>query len=231
MSEEHLFAPAALLDDGWARDVRVTIVGGQISAVARGVNPQPGDTHLRDRVLLPAPVNLHSHAFQRAMAGRNQTRGESADSFWSWRVLMYQFLERLDPDAVEAIAALTQIEMCEAGFAAVAEFHYLHHAPGGVAYTNAAEMSARVIAASIETGIGMTLLPVAYVAGGADGRAVSGGQLRFACDLERYQQLWSGAADTLKLGAPDAAIGIAPHSLRAVPREHLRALLALHTSA
>lgn len=228
MSTEHLFAPVALLEDGWAKDVRITIVDGLITMVARGVSAQAGDAHLRNRVLLPAPVNLHSHAFQRAMAGRNQRRGESTDSFWSWRALMYEFLERLNPDALEAIAALTQIEMCEAGFAAVAEFHYLHHAPGGIGYTNPAEMSLRIVEASIDTGIGMTLLPVAYVAGGADGRGVSGGQLRFACNLERYQQLWCGAADALKHAGTDAVIGIAPHSLRALPREYLAELLSLH---
>ena len=228
MSTEHLFAPAALLVDGWAKDVRITIVDGAISAVTCGEPAETDDTYLRDRVLLPAPTNLHSHAFQRAMAGRNQTRGESTDSFWSWRTLMYQFLERLDPDSLEAIAALTQIEMCEAGFAAVAEFHYLHHAPGGIAYANPAEMGERVVSASIETGIGMTLLPVAYAVGGADGRDVSGGQLRFACHLDRYQQLWSGAASALKRAGADAVLGIAPHSLRAVPRDHLAALLDLH---
>lgn len=230
MTTQYLFAPSALLDSGWADDVRITIDEGAITAVECGAAPEPADTRLHGRVLLPAPTNLHSHAFQRAMAGRNQTRGESTDSFWSWRTKMYDFLERLDPDALEAVAALAQMEMCEAGYAAVAEFHYVHHAPGGLPYANPAEMSERVIAASVLTGIGMTLLPVVYAAGGADGRAVAGPQQRFGCDFEQYQQLWAGAADAVRLAGINASIGIAPHSLRAVPPALLAELLEHHTT-
>ena len=118
--------------------------------------------------------------------------------------------------------------MCEAGYAAVAEFHYLHHAPGGQAYANPAELSGRVMEAAQETGIGLTLLPVMYAAGGADGRAPAGGQLRFACDIERYERLWESAARAVGEGPADRRIGIAPHSLRAVPREVLAELLDAH---
>jgi len=224
-----LHAPRALLRAGWARDVRVAIdAGGRITRVAPGVVPAPGDRRLDGRVLLPAPSNLHSHGFQRALAGRTQRRGTGEDSFWSWRSLMYRFLESLGPEPIEAITAQAQVEMCEAGFAAVAEFHYLHHAPGGRAYDDPGETSARVMAAARETGIGLTLLPVLYSAAGADGRAPQGGQLRFACDPDRYQRLWQSAAATLAGGPADWALGIAPHSLRAVPRDHLAAVLAAH---
>ena len=230
MSRFSLHAPRALLGDGWTRDVRVSIdAHGRIRDVERGAQPHSGDRCLvAGRVLLPAPANLHSHAFQRALAGRAQRRGLGADTFWSWRRLMYRFLERLTPEMIGAIAAQVQIEMCEAGYAAVAEFHYLHHAPGGRAYANPAETSERIMEAARATGIGLTLLPVMYASGGADGRAPAGGQLRFACDVERYDRLWQSAARSLARGPPDWGIGIAPHSLRAVPRDALAEVLCAH---
>ena len=120
-----LFAERALLADGWARDVRVTLrADGRISGIEAGVEAGAGDERLAGRILLPAPANLHSHAFQRAMAGMTEARGPDAagdakDSFWTWRKLMYQFLETLSPEDVEAIAAFVQVEMAEAGYAAV----------------------------------------------------------------------------------------------------------------
>ena len=229
MKPTSLHAPLALLRDGWARDVRVTIgADGKILDVEHGSGPQTGDRSLAGRVLLPAPANLHSHAFQRVLAGRAQRRGPGDDTFWSWRQLMYRFLERLTPEMVGAIAAQAQVEMCEAGYAAVAEFHYLHHAPGGQPYANPAELSERVLEAAQATGIGLTLLPVMYAAGGADGRAPAGGQVRFACDIERYERLWASAAQAVREGHADWRCGIAPHSLRAVPREVLAELIDAH---
>jgi formimidoylglutamate deiminase len=173
-------------------------------------------------LLLPALTNLHSHAFQRAMAGMTEARGpDPEDSFWTWRRLMYRFLDRLDPDQVEAIAALVYVEMLEAGYASVGEFHYLHHAPGGAPYDNLAEMSARIAAAASETGIGLTHLPVLYTQGGSDGRALEGGQLRFGNDLDRFARLLEGAEKVVAQTGPDAVTGIAPHSLRAVGVEDL----------
>ncbi len=227
-----LFAPCALLPDGWAQNVRVSLAdNGTISAVDTDVAPRIGDIELRDRVLLPAPSNLHSHSFQRAMVGRTQLRGPGKDSFWSWRQLMYRFLDALTPDMVEAITAQAYVEMCEAGYAAVAEFHYLHHAAGGVAYDNPAETSVAAMAAARTAGIGLTHLPVVYAAAGADGRAPEGGQLRFACDLGRYEALWAAANRALVAhGRADWGIGIAPHSLRAVPPALLRDVLSAHAS-
>ena len=137
-----LFAPAALLPDGWARDVRVTLDDGRIAAVEPGAPPGRGDLRLDGRALLPAMPNLHSHAFQRAMAGMTERRGPGDDSFWTWRELMYRFLDVLTPEDVEAIAALVHVEMLEAGYASVAEFHYLHHQPGGAPYADPAELVA-----------------------------------------------------------------------------------------
>ena len=182
-----LSAKTALLPDGWARDVAVEIVGGRIARIAAGL---PDDRAMG--CLLPAPVNLHCHAFQRAMAGMTERRGAGQDSFWTWRDLMYRFLDRLTPEDVEAIAAFVQMEMAEAGYAAVAEFHYLHHGPGGVPYADRAEMSARIAAAAAETGLGLTLLPVLYAQGGCDGRALTAGQLRFGNDLDGFARAVGG---------------------------------------
>jgi formimidoylglutamate deiminase len=217
-----LFAPVALLPEGWTRDVRVTLEGGRIAAVAPGA-AEPGDTRVPG-ALLPAMPNLHSHAFQRAMAGMTERRGADEDSFWTWRALMYRFLEALTPEDVEAIAALVYVEMLEAGYASVGEFHYLHHQPGGGSYDDPAEMARRIAAAAEATGIGLMLLPVLYTYGGAGGRALEGGQLRFGNDLEGFLQLFEAA----RSGLPrDGAIGAAPHSLRATRPEQLGELAAV----
>ncbi|MDR0808655.1 MAG: formimidoylglutamate deiminase [Gemmobacter sp.] len=208
---ETIWAEAALLPQGWAEAVRVEIKAGRIASVEAGAAPEGR----RVGCLLPAGQNLHSHAFQRAMAGMTEARGPGRDSFWTWRRLMYRFLDHLTPEDVAAIAALVQMEMLEAGFASVCEFHYLHHQPGGTPYARLAEMAERIVAAAVETGIGLTLLPVAYERGGCDGRALNDGQLRFGNDPERFLRLREEAAGALA-ALPDGVIGAAPHSLRAV---------------
>ncbi len=220
-----LFAETALLPDGWARDVQVETSGGRIVAVTVGA--EPGGQ--KRGCLLPAPVNLHSHAFQRAMAGMTERRGPTPDSFWTWRTLMYKFLDHLSPDDVQAIAAFQQMEMLEAGYAGVAEFHYLHHQPGGAAYSDLAEMSGRIVVAAGETGIGLTLLPVLYEQGGCDGRALTSGQLRFGNDMARFTKLWQGAV--AHATGSDMVVGVAPHSLRAVSVQGLRDVVALAPNA
>ncbi|MFC3087262.1 formimidoylglutamate deiminase [Tabrizicola soli] len=220
-----LWAEQALLADGWAQGVRLRIDGGgRIAEVAAGVEPE-GERHA---ILLPSPANLHSHAFQRAMAGLTERRGpDPRDSFWTWRQLMYRFLDRLDPEDVEAIAAFVQMEMLEAGYACNVEFHYLHHRPGGVPYDDLAEMSARIAAAAQTTGIGLTLLPVLYQHGGCDGRALGPGQIRFGNDPERFARLMDGARAALAPLPSDTLLGVAPHSLRAVSPEALREVVGL----
>lgn len=209
-----LHAETALLPQGWAKDVRIRIEHGRIAEVTAGV---PGRGH---GAILPAPVNLHSHTFQRAMAGMTEGRTAGQDSFWTWRALMYRFLERLSPEDVQAIAAQAMVEMAESGFAAVCEFHYLHHPVGGGTYADPAEMSGRVAAAAAETGLGLTHLPVIYEQGGVDGRALAGGQLRFGSGPEVFARVLDGAGRALA-GLPDAVLGVAPHSLRAVSRATL----------
>ncbi|MFN3578204.1 MAG: formimidoylglutamate deiminase [Tabrizicola sp.] len=213
-----LHAASALLPDGWARDVRIRVAGGRIAEVTAGVPGAGSGPGLG--VLLPAPVNLHSHSFQRAMAGLTEGRTAGQDSFWTWRALMYRFLERLTPEDVQAIAAEAMVEMAEAGFSAVCEFHYLHHPAGGGTHADPAEMSARIVEAARETGLGLTHLPVIYEQGGVDGRALAGGQLRFGSTPEVFAAVLEGAGRALS-DLPDAVLGVAPHSLRAVRRETL----------
>ncbi len=217
-----IHADQALTPDGWVQDVQITIDAGRIS----GIGAQTDAPHHRLGLALAAPTNLHSHAFQRAMAGLTETRGpDPRDTFWTWRRLMYRFLDQLTPDQIEAIAALVFMEMQEAGYAAVCEFHYLHHAAGGQAYADLAELSLRVIAAAQETGIGLTLLPVLYEQGGCDGRPLQGGQLRFANTPDRFCDLHAKAGQALTL--PDTRLGTAPHSLRAVSRAGLAQAVGL----
>ena len=214
-----LWAEQALMADGWRNGVRVEIGddGGIESAV-----PDSTPEGTRVGILLPAPTNLHSHAFQRAVAGMTERRGpDPRDTFWTWRKLMYRFLDQLTPDDIEAVTALVQMEMLEAGYAAVAEFHYIHHQPGGTPYADLAELSCRVAAAAVETGIGLTLLPVLYRYGGCDRRPLGPGQVRFGCTQDQFAKLLDGARAALAGLPADARIGVAPHSLRAVQPEDL----------
>lgn len=216
-----IHAETALLPSGWVENVEVTIAGdGRIASVSGARAGRHADH--RTGLLLPAPANVHSHAFQRAMAGLAERRGKAGeDSFWTWRALMFRFLERLTPEDIEALAAQVQMEMLEAGFAAVGEFHYLHHQPDGTPYSDLAETGARICAAARETGIGLTLLPVLYQRGGADGRPLGSGQRRFGNMLERFLTLHDATARHLAALPDDCRLGAAPHSLRAVAPEAL----------
>ncbi|MBZ0130951.1 MAG: formimidoylglutamate deiminase [Rhodobacteraceae bacterium] len=219
------WAEQALTAEGWQKAVRIAIGGdGRIAEITPDAPPEGQ----RLSLLLPAPGNLHSHAFQRAMAGLTEARGpDPSDSFWTWRHLMYRFLDLLTPDDVEAITAFAQMEMLETGFASVGEFHYLHHQPGGAPYDAIGEMADRVLAARATSGIGLTLLPVLYHRGGCDDRPLAGGQLRFGNDLDAYAKLLDHARAGIKAGPADGRTGVAPHSLRAVSRESLDHLPAL----
>jgi formimidoylglutamate deiminase len=218
---QEIWAETALLPTGWASDVRVTVAtDGRIASLEIGT--VPGDA-ARAGLLLPAPVNVHSHAFQRAMAGLTERRGpDPRDSFWTWRQLMFRFLDRLMPEHVQAIAAFVQMEMLEAGYATNAEFHYLHHQPGGAPYDDLSEMSGRIAAAAAQTGIGLCLLPVHYQYGGCDGRSLGPGQIRFGNTRDRFDRLHAGAVASLASLPVDASHGVAPHSLRALGMDDLK---------
>ncbi|MBT8472235.1 MAG: formimidoylglutamate deiminase [Marinicaulis sp.] len=224
-----LKAKNALLETGWAKNVEIEIGGeGRIAAITTNATPAAASS----QNLLPSPANLHSHAFQRAMAGLTEARGPTGqDSFWTWRKLMYQFLDQLGPDDIQSITAFAQMEMLEAGYASVVEFHYLHHGAGGAPYDDKAELAKRVIAASSETGIGLTLAPVLYERGGCDNRALDGGQKRFAHDLETFGELITATRANLPVLGDDALVGVAAHSLRAVRPESLGGLIEIADGA
>ena len=214
----------ALLPGGWSRDVRLSIDDGRIAAIETGVAAMEGDE--RHAIGISGLPNLHSHAFQRGMAGLTEIRGASSDSFWTWRELMYRFVARMTPDDVEAIAAQAYVEMLEAGFTRVGEFHYVHHDPSGVPYGNIAELAGRVAAAAHISGIGLTLLPVFYAHAGFGGRAPDEGQRRFLNSVDRFAQLIEASRRAVA-GCDSAVVGLAPHSLRAIRPDELAAILPL----
>jgi formimidoylglutamate deiminase len=170
----------------------------------------------------PGIANLHSHAFQRAMAGMAERQGDPADSFWTWREAMYRIAARFDPDSLHAVASQLYAEMLEAGYTRVCEFHYLHHAPDGKPYADPAAMSDALVRAARDTGIRLTLLPVLYMTGGFDGRPLSARQRRFGFDVDGYLRL----LESLRARENDMLrVGCALHSLRAVPEKAMRAVL------
>ncbi len=195
-----------------AGQVRLAIEQGRIAAV------EPAESAIAGLpihgVTLPGIPNLHSHAFQRAMAGLAERAGPAGDSFWSWREAMYRFLHLLTPDDVEAIAAQLYVECLRQGFTSVAEFHYLHNAPDGTPYDNPAEMAERIAAAAATAGIGLTLLPVLYTQGGFGDTPATPGQRRFVLSPDTLH-------DICVRMAPHARVGVAPHSLRAVTPDGL----------
>jgi formimidoylglutamate deiminase len=219
-----LFFDEALLTQGWAREVRIAVEAGRIMSIASGSAAEPGDE--RHGIGLPGIANLHSHAFQRGMAGLAEIRGTFADSFWTWRELMYRFVGRMTADDIEAVAAQAYVEMLEAGFTRVGEFHYIHHDLTGEPYGNPGELAERIAAASQATGIGLTLLPVFYAHAGFGGRAPASGQRRFINDLDRFSQLMEASRRAVA-GLEGALVGLAPHSLRAVTPDELDAVVAL----
>lgn len=213
-----LWFESALLPQGWAQRVRVTAKAGWIENVEPGVDPAASDERLA--VGIPGVPNLHSHAFQRSIAGLTERRGPEGDSFWSWRELMYQFVERIGPDELEAIATLAYAEMLESGFTQVGEFHYLHHDRRGVPFADPAELGTRLAAAASDTGIGLTLLPVFYAHGGFGGTEPSQRQRRFINELDGFARILESSRRAVA-ALPGGRVGIAPHSLRAVTPEEL----------
>ncbi|WP_114393428.1 formimidoylglutamate deiminase [Oleisolibacter albus] len=226
------FAPAARLPQGWVRNVRLEVDGtGTLTAVTPDTVPDrlTGDGVERlSGPIVPGMANLHSHAFQRAMAGLAEQAGPAGDSFWSWRRTMYGFVERLTPEDVQAIAAQLYVEMLKAGYTAVAEFHYLHQAPDGRPYADPAALSRAVIAGARAAGIGLTHLPVLYMVGGLDGRPLAQGQRRFAGTPAGLLDLLARLAPET---GPDLRLGLALHSIRAVPARALREAVAGWTDA
>ena len=219
-----LWFQSALTTQGWADSVRITVAGGVISQLQTGVAPATDDE--RHAIAIPGLSNVHSHAFQRGMAGLAETRGPADDDFWTWREVMYRFLDRLTPEDIEAIAAQAYVEMLERGFTRVGEFHYLHHDSSGSPYANIAELAERIVAAASETGIGLTLLPVFYAHANFGGAPPVPGQRRFLNDVDRFGRLVDASRKAIG-HLDDTGLGIATHSLRAVTPNELSRVVSL----
>lgn len=202
-----------LLAGGWTRDVTVTVENGVIIAIDSGAGDATA-TPIRGYGL-PGLTSLHSHGFQRGMAGLAETRSQGDESFWTWREVMYRFLDKLTPEDVATITAQAYLEMLESGFTSVAEFHYLHHDPEGQAYADLAEMAGAIAQAATLTGIGLTLLPTLYRFGNFGAAAAGPGQHRFLNTPDRFARLVEASGQKLA-GLEDARLGVALHSLRAV---------------
>ncbi len=223
-----LWCEQAWLVDGWRNNVRLTFENRRISSVETDVEADAGDE--RHAILLPGLPNLHSHAFQRGMAGLAERAGRGDDSFWTWREVMYRFVDRLDPEGVRGIAALAYAEMLESGFTRVGEFHYFHHDVDGRPYGDLAATAEAIAAAAGETGIGLTLLPVFYAHSGFGGAAPTRGQRRFVNDVDRFAKLLEGSRAAVT-GLDDAVVGVAPHSLRAATADELASVAAMAAGA
>ena len=223
-ASQTLYFEQALLPSGWRQDVRLTIKSGVIAAIETDVHLKTGDAC--HAIGLPGVANLHSHAFQRAMSGLAEQRGPGDDTFWSWRETMFRFALSMNPEQVEAVAAQAYVEMLEAGYTSVGEFHYLHHAPDGRPYANTGEMAERIAAAAQATHIGLTLLPVFYAHSGFGGAEPTEAQRRFICNLDLYARLVEQTS-AIARAIDGGAIGIAPHSLRAATQDELAAICGL----
>jgi len=209
---DRLFCDRALLAGGWASAVLLRFdARGLIAAIEPGVDRPPAGVERAAGPVIPGMPNLHSHAFQRAMAGLTERAGPAEDSFWTWREVMYGFVRHIDPDSLQAVAAMAYAEMLERGYTSVAEFHYLHHDPDGRPYADPAEMSMRILAAADTTGIGLTHLPVLYAQGGFGGQPAGDGQRRFLNDPDRLLAI----VEACRAAPGGHRVGLALHSLRA----------------
>ncbi|OLF56627.1 formimidoylglutamate deiminase [Pseudomonas chlororaphis] len=217
------FAERALLPNGWANNVRLEVGADgllthiQADASAEGAERLQGP-------LLPGMPNLHSHAFQRAMAGLAEVAGNPNDSFWTWRDLMYRLVGKISPEQLGVIARQLYIEMLKAGYTSVAEFHYVHHDTSGQPYADPAELALRISQAASAAGIGLTLLPVLYSHSGFGGQAPNDGQRRFINSTENYLKLQS-RLQPLLAGQPAQQLGLCFHSLRAVTPQQISEVL------
>jgi formiminoglutamate deiminase len=219
-----LWFDTVLLPEGWARHARIEIADGRIARIETGVDPSPADE--RHAFAIPGLANVHSHAFQRGMAGLAERHGPSGDNFWTWREVMYRFLDRLAPEDVRVIASLAYMEMLERGFTRVGEFHYLHHDRSGEHFADIAEMARAIATAAGETGIALTLLPVFYAHGNFGGAPPVAGQRRFLSDVDSFAKLFESCKRVIS-NIPDAILGVAPHSLRAATPAELMEIASL----
>jgi len=220
-----LYFRAALLAQGWAKNVAIEIDGGGlISSVNSNMDCAPDGAEFIEGTVLPGIQNCHSHAFQRTITGLTEQRLNPEDSFWSWRDSMYKLLGKIGPEELQAVAEQLYLDMLKQGYTGVAEFHYLHHNQNGEQYDDPAEMSHRVIAAAHTVGIQITHLPVFYCFSDFGGKPPESAQRRFIHSLDNFQQLLENLHGKYKSDA-NVQLGIAPHSLRAVDKAMLEGLI------
>lgn len=210
-------ADRALLPSGWASNVRIDVDANGLIERIEADSHGNGAVRLAGAVV-PGMPNVHSHAFQRALAGKLERRATARDNFWTWREGMYDLASRVDPDDVESIAEYLYVQMLEAGYTSVGEFHYLHNDPGGAPYATRTEMSDRLVRAAESAGIDLTLLLVLYRHGGFGGEAVMPSQRRFVTSVDELVAMFESMRKRTHAG-------VAPHSLRAVRQHELRELL------
>lgn len=218
-----LFAPSALLPDGWADNVLIEIdKDGWIVGVDafKSVQADDGNVEVLTGPLIPGMPNIHSHSFQRAMAGLTERAAAKKDTFWNWRETMYRFQSELEPDDIGALAAQVFVEMLKGGYTSVGEFHYIHHDRDGKPYEDKAELSRCIIKAALETGIAITHMPALYAYGGFNAQPSSEGQKRFINSVRGVIDIVSSLHEEYRT-APQVTIGFAPHSLRAVSPDML----------
>ena len=217
-----LYAQSALIGSQWQTNITLSISAeGVIQAIDKG---QDADAVALNGPIVPGMVNCHSHAFQRAFAGYSEYRGESEDSFWSWRDIMYRFVAKMSPQDAFDVARFVYLQMLKAGYTAVGEFHYLHHQTDGRSYNDPLEMSHQVIHAANSCGIAYTHLPVLYTYAGFGKKSPSKGQARFIHSTDNYLSLVSEINKQYSEKA-NFKLGIAPHSLRAVDESQLKEIV------
>jgi len=221
---KRLFAKTALLKNGWADDVLIEIddVGTIIAIESNGTSK---GADVISSPLIPGMANLHSHAFQRVMAGMAERLTNPADSFWTWRDIMYKLVANLTPDQMEAIALRLYVECLKQGYTGLCEFHYVHHQTDGRPYDNIAETSLAVINAAKRAGIALTHLPVLYSYSGFGSQPLGDGQKRFGNDVDGILKIIEACKSHIPYH-PDLSVGLALHSLRAVDKSAMTAAVA-----
>lgn len=218
-----IYCKRLLQGDQWRSDVILDLAAdGVITGIVQG-SPQSADTTING-IVVPGMPNAHSHSFQRLIAGLTGPRGSHADSFWSWRKTMYRTANLISPEQLGVVAQWVFVEMLKAGYTSCAEFHYVHHQPGGTVYTNLAEMSVSLIRAASVSGIAMTLLPVLYCSSGFGKGRVDDEQIRFSNTADQYLRLLDECKSATS-GQRLITLAIAPHSLRAVPASVLHEVM------
>jgi len=221
-STHTLFAQQALLPEGWVANVRLHWdAQGNFSQIETAATPTAYEPQYG--YVSPGMTNLHSHAFQRAMAGMTEIAGEGPDSFWTWRDLMYRYALAISPEQMQAIAAQLYSECLRHGYTSICEFHYVHRAPEGVFYADIAETAKQVIAAANSTGMGISMLPVLYSYADFNHQPLRDDQRRFNTNVEQILQIIQALENQRNA---QVEVGGAPHSLRAASTEQIAELVA-----